>query len=104
MNNEGNQPVNNQLNQSIEDKIGKARVVDTLVKLPSFWSMFQTVFPGLFPLVSIAWDSRHVDIVIANGPPMQVVAVMARLFSVFSHFHQRLHVVWWHHHVPWYYT
>ena len=34
---------------------------------------------------------------------MQIVGALAKVFSVFSRYHQRLAVIWWHHHVPWYY-
>lgn len=76
---------------------------DTVDTKPSFWTIFRHIFPRIFPIISIAWDIRQVDIVIANNPPMQVVGVLARFFSLFSTYHQRLTVIWWHHHIPWYY-
>ncbi len=35
--------------------------------------------------------------IIANNPPMQIVAALAKLFV------PRIRTIWWHHHAPWYY-
>jgi glycosyltransferase involved in cell wall biosynthesis len=52
----------------------------------------------LVKLVTLARELRHVDIIIANNPPMQIVAAIAKVFS------RRIHTIWWHHHIPWYFT
>lgn len=57
---------------------------------------------GFFPLrkltiiITLAWELRHVDIIIANNPPMQIVAALTKLFV------PRIATIWWHHHIPWY--
>jgi very-short-patch-repair endonuclease len=79
-----------------------------------------------FNIITLAFHLRHVDIIIANNPPMQCVAALAKLASLkckvqsakckvntrsrnFSlwilHFElSTLWTVWWHHHVPWYFS
>ncbi len=49
-----------------------------------------------YAMVSLAWELRHVDIIIANNPPMQIVAATTKLFV------SRVETIWWHHHIPWY--
>lgn len=48
-------------------------------------------------IATLAYKLRHVDIIIANNPPMQIVAALTKLFV------PRIRTVWWHHHAPWYY-
>lgn len=50
----------------------------------------------LINIVTLAWNLRHVDIIIANNPPMQIVGALAKVFN------GKIHTIWWHHHVPWY--
>lgn len=45
----------------------------------------------------LAYKLRHVDMIIANNPPMQIVAALTKLFV------PRIRTLWWHHHAPWYY-
>ncbi|MCB9807158.1 hypothetical protein H6768_04720 [Candidatus Peribacteria bacterium] len=52
----------------------------------------------LINIVSLAWHLRHVDTIIANNPPMQIVAALVKIFV------PRIQTIWWHHHVPWYIT
>lgn len=47
-------------------------------------------------IATLAWELRHVDIIIANNPPMQIVAAITKLFV------PRIATLWWHHHIPWY--
>lgn len=49
-------------------------------------------------ITSLAWELRHVDIIIANNPPMQIVAALTKFFV------SRVQTIWWHHHIPWYST
>lgn len=84
----------------------------------------------LMSIISLAWHLRHVDTIIANNPPMQIVAALAKIFSLkikiqktedkiedyknkkIHHFSfctlhfvlSTLWTVWWHHHTPWYIT
>lgn len=78
--------------------------VDTVDKDFTFWGVMRTMFPRLSRIISLAWNIRQVDIVIAHNPPMHIVAAFAKMFSLFSGYHQLLTTIWWHHHVPWYYT
>lgn len=48
-------------------------------------------------IATLAWELRHVDIIIANNPPMQIVAAITKLFV------PRIATLWWHHHIPWYF-
>ena len=36
----------------------------------------------LINIITLTWHVRHVDIIIANNPPMQIVAVIAKIFSL----------------------
>ncbi len=96
-------PVIQHEDQNKKGQTAPQKTVDKVDTKPSFWNIFRQIFPRIFPIISIAWDIRQVDVVIANNPPMQIVGVLAKFFSLFSTYHQRLVVVWWHHHVPWYY-
>ncbi len=51
----------------------------------------------LMVIATLAWELRHVDIIIANNPPMQIVAAITKLFV------PRIATLWWHHHIPWYF-
>jgi len=51
----------------------------------------------LFNIITLAFHLRQFDIIIANNPPMQIVAALAKLFS-----QNNVRTLWWHHHVPWY--
>ncbi len=51
----------------------------------------------LMVMATLAWELRHVDIIIANNPPMQIVAAITKLFV------PRIATLWWHHHIPWYF-
>jgi glycosyltransferase involved in cell wall biosynthesis len=55
--------------------------------------------PGgkLISIITLAFHLRHFDIIIANNPPMQIVAALAKFFSW-----KKVQTIWWHHHVPWY--
>ncbi len=35
----------------------------------------------LISIITLAWRLRHVDTIIANNPPMQVVAALAKVFN-----------------------
>ena len=48
-------------------------------------------------IATLAYQLRHVDTIIANNPPMQIVAALTKLFV------PRIRTIWWHHHAPWYY-
>ncbi len=50
----------------------------------------------LISIITLAWRLRHVDTIIANNPPMQIVAALAKVFN------RKVHTLWWHHHTPWY--
>lgn len=50
----------------------------------------------LIAITTLAWELRHVDIIIANNPPMQIVAALVKVFV------PRIATIWWHHHIPWY--
>ena len=50
----------------------------------------------LISMITLAWRLRHVDTIVANNPPMQVVAALAKVFN------REIHTIWWHHHTPWY--
>lgn len=52
----------------------------------------------LIAITTLAWQLRHVDIIIANNPPMQIVAALVKVFV------PRIATIWWHHHIPWYLT
>lgn len=48
-------------------------------------------------MITLAWHLRQVDMIIANNPPMQIVAALAKVFSG-----KKVRTLWWHHHTPWY--
>ena len=50
----------------------------------------------LIGIVTLAWRLRQVDTIIANNPPMQIVAALAKFFN------RNIRTLWWHHHTPWY--
>lgn len=50
----------------------------------------------LLSIITLAWRLRHVDTIIANNPPMQIVAALTKVFN------RKVHTLWWHHHTPWY--
>jgi len=84
-------------------------------------------------MMTLAFHLRHVDMIIANNPPMQIVCAFAKVFSFnikhkwrnnrekskemdkntkrVYHFEfwilnfelSTLWTIWWHHHTPWYY-
>ena len=54
------------------------------------------VVPWFGKVLKLAWKLRNYDLIICGNPPMQFVAALAKLFG------NKAHVVWWHHHVPWY--
>lgn len=51
----------------------------------------------LINIITLAYHLRHFDMIIANNPPMQIVAALAKVF-----WQKKAQTVWWHHHVPWY--
>jgi glycosyltransferase involved in cell wall biosynthesis len=53
--------------------------------------------PKAFSIITLAFHLRQFDIIIANNPPMQIVAALAKVFS-----RNKAQTIWWHHHVPWY--
>ena len=50
----------------------------------------------LINIITLALRLRHVDTIVANNPPMQIVAALAKVFN------RKIHTIWWHHHTPWY--
>lgn len=50
----------------------------------------------LINIILLAWHLRQVDIIVANNPPIHIVAACAKFLNT------RIRTLWWHHHIPWY--
>lgn len=81
--------------EKIKKKKGGFFIINKSVSF--LFSLLFFLSPKAFNIITLAFHLRHFDMIIANNPPMQIVAALAKIFS-----RKKVKTVWWHHHVPWY--
>lgn len=82
--------------EKIKNKKGGFFIINKSVSF--LFSFLFFLSPKAFNIITLAFHLRHFDIIIANNPPMQIVAALAKVFS-----RNKVQTIWWHHHVPWYF-